>query len=52
MERVIFLFLLLTTTVYFQPLQKDMLGFADRRAAFMEKYTRMALQFSRVNRYI
>lgn len=37
MERVIFIFLLLTTTVYSQPLQKDMLVFADRRAAFMEK---------------
>jgi len=37
MKRLIFIFLLLTTTAYSQPLQKDMLVFADRRAAFMEK---------------
>ena len=37
MKRLTIIFLLLTTTAYSQPLQKDMQVFADRRAAFMEK---------------
>lgn len=37
MKRLTIIFLLLITTAYSQPRQKDMRVFADRRAAFMEK---------------